>query len=129
VCGSTSTGVAGFEINYSHWVDEQKSHGVELMSALQGQQTSELELRLVVETGFSNYEHLFRIKAMATSSDVFYVMSGMWKTPAERLFLSIGGFRPSEVLKVGGSLTVLSPTHTCDSSYMMVDVVVADARS
>lgn len=111
------SGVASFEIDYSHWVDEQKRHTAELMSALQGQQTSELELRLLVETGLSNYEHLFRIKAMAANADVFHVMSGMWMTPAERFFLWIGGFRPSEVLKVwpAGCLSVLPrnpPTHT-----------------
>ncbi|KAG0527697.1 hypothetical protein BDA96_06G255400 [Sorghum bicolor] len=98
--GSIDPGVSAFEIEYSHWVDEQKRHTAELMSALQGQQTSELELRLLVETGLSNYEHLFRIKAMAANADVFHVMSGMWKTPAERFFLWIGGFRPSEVLKI-----------------------------
>ncbi|AQK46480.1 Transcription factor TGA4 [Zea mays] len=93
-------GVSVFEIDYSHWVDEQKRHTAELTSALQGQQTSELELRLLVETGLSNYEHLFKIKAAAANADVFYVMSGLWKTPAERFFLWIGGFRPSEVLKI-----------------------------
>jgi transcription factor TGA len=103
-------GVAAFEIEYRHWVDEQKRHTAELMSALQGQQTSELELRLLVETGLSNYEHLFRIKALAANADVFHVMSGVWKTPAERFFLWIGGFRPSEVLKVAGYLYTL-PTH------------------
>jgi transcription factor TGA len=99
------SGVAGFEIDYSHWVDEQKRHTTELTSALQGQQTSELELRLLVETGLSNYERLFRIKAAAANADVFYVMSGLWKTPAERFFLWIGGFRPSEVLKVRACVT------------------------
>ncbi|XP_066344251.1 transcription factor TGAL6-like isoform X1 [Miscanthus floridulus] len=98
--GSIDPGVTAFEIDYCHWVDEQKRHTAELMSALQGQQTSELELRLLVETGISNYEHLFRIKAMVANVDVFHVMSGMWKTPAERFFLWIGGFRPSEVLKI-----------------------------
>jgi hypothetical protein len=72
---------AGFEIDYNHWVDEQKRHTAELTSALQGQQTSELELRLLVETRLSNYERLFRIKAAVANADVFYVMSGLWKTP------------------------------------------------
>ncbi|CAL5029778.1 unnamed protein product [Urochloa decumbens] len=97
--GSMDPGVAGFEIDYSNWVEEQKRHTAELRSALQGQ-TSELELRMLVETGLNNYEHLFRIKALAANADVFYVTSGMWKTPAERFFLWIGGFRPSEVLKI-----------------------------
>ncbi|CAN6229733.1 unnamed protein product [Urochloa humidicola] len=97
--GSMDPGVAGFEIDYSNWVEEQKRHTAELRSALQGQ-TSELELRMLVETGLNNYEHLFRIKALAANADVFYVTSGIWKTPAERFFLWIGGFRPSEVLKI-----------------------------
>ncbi|ONM32992.1 Transcription factor TGA4 [Zea mays] len=86
-------------------VDEQKRHTAELTSALQGQETSELELRLLVETGLSNYKRLFRIKAAAANADVFYDMSGLWKTPAERFFLLIGGFRPSDVLKDAGERT------------------------
>lgn len=97
---SIDPGVSSFEIDYNHWVDEQDRHTAELRSALQGQQTSDLELSLLVETGLSNYEHLFRIKAVAANSDVFYVTSGVWKTPVERFFLWIGGFRPSEVLKI-----------------------------
>ncbi|KAK1361682.1 transcription factor TGA4-like [Heracleum sosnowskyi] len=38
--------------------------------------------------------------ANAAKADVFYLMSGMWKTSAERFLLWIGGFRPSELLKV-----------------------------
>ncbi|KAL6651474.1 hypothetical protein ACP70R_010399 [Stipagrostis hirtigluma subsp. patula] len=98
--GSVDPGVAAFEIEYGHWVDEQNRHTAELRNALQQGQTTELELRTLVETGLNNYEHLFRIKSIAASSDVFYVMSGMWKSPAERFFLWIGGFRPSEVLKI-----------------------------
>ncbi|GJN01590.1 hypothetical protein PR202_ga18867 [Eleusine coracana subsp. coracana] len=100
-------GVAAFEIEYSHWVDEQNRHTAELRNALQGQ-TSELELRMLVETGLNNYQHLFGIKSIAAHSDVFYIISGMWKTPIERFFLWIGGFRPSEVLKVA-RLPFLSP--------------------
>lgn len=95
------SGVAAFEIEYGHWVDEQNRHTRELRGALQpGQQTTELELRMLVETGLGNYDHLFRIKNLAASADVFCVMYGLWRSPAERFFLWIGGFRPSEVLKV-----------------------------
>nr|CAB3485898.1 unnamed protein product [Digitaria exilis] len=98
--GPMDPGVAEFEIDYSNWVEEQKRHTAELRSALQVQTTSELELRMLVETGLKNYEQLFAIKAQAANADVFYVTSGTWKTPAERFFLWIGGFRPSEVLKI-----------------------------
>ena len=94
-------GVAEFEIEYGHWVDEQKRHTEELRSALQpGQATSELELEVMVQTGLANYDRLFRIKGAAAQADVFCVMSGLWRSPAERFFLWIGGFRPSEVLKI-----------------------------
>jgi transcription factor TGA len=47
-----------------------------------------------------HYFELFRMKSSAAKADVFFVMSGMWKTSAERFFLWIGGFRPSDLLKV-----------------------------
>ncbi|KAG8640929.1 hypothetical protein MANES_13G089700v8 [Manihot esculenta] len=52
------------------------------------------------ESGINHYSELFRMKAIAAKADVFYLMSGMWKSSAERFFLWIGGFRPSELLKV-----------------------------
>lgn len=48
----------------------------------------------------SHYDEIFKQKGNAAKADVFHVLSGMWKTPAERCFLWLGGFRPSELLKV-----------------------------
>ncbi|XP_059431810.1 transcription factor TGA1-like isoform X5 [Corylus avellana] len=62
--------------------------------------SGDTELQMLVTDGLSHYFQLFRIKATATKADVFYVMSGMWKTSAERFFLWVGGYRPSELLKV-----------------------------
>uniref|UniRef100_A0A453DA90 Transcription factor TGA4 n=1 Tax=Aegilops tauschii subsp. strangulata TaxID=200361 RepID=A0A453DA90_AEGTS len=94
-------GVAAFEIDYGRWVDEQKRHTEELRNALQpGQATSELELEVMVQTGLANYDNLFQIKGAAAQADVFCVMSGLWRSPAERFFLWIGGFRPSEVWQI-----------------------------
>ncbi|XP_044469725.1 transcription factor TGA4-like [Mangifera indica] len=50
-------------------------------------------------------------------ADVFHVMSGMWKTVAERFFFWRGGFRPSELLKV----LVLHLDTLTDSQYMEVN--------
>uniref|UniRef100_A0A0D9WA40 DOG1 domain-containing protein n=3 Tax=Leersia perrieri TaxID=77586 RepID=A0A0D9WA40_9ORYZ len=97
--GAIDPGAVNFEIEYSHWVDEQNRNTGELRNALLQAQTTEDELKLLVEIGLENYSRLFNIKKDAANSDVFYVMSGMWKTPTERFFLWIGGFRPSEVLK------------------------------
>lgn len=61
---------------------------------------TDIELRILVENAMRHYFKFFRMKAKAAKADVSYIMSGMWKTSAERLFLWIGGFRPSELLKV-----------------------------
>ncbi|CAN6337811.1 unnamed protein product [Urochloa humidicola] len=102
---SMDPGIAVFEIEYKGWVVEQNRHTAELRSALQGK-TTELEVRMLVETGLSNYEHLFSMKAMAANSDVFYVLSGMWMTPVERMFMWIGGFRPSKCSRSYGGMWI-----------------------
>lgn len=86
-------------MEYGHWVEEQNRLICELRTALHAH-ISDVELRMLVDSGMTHYFELFRMKATAAKADVFYVMSGMWKTSAERFFLWIGGFRPSELLKV-----------------------------
>ncbi|KAL5555914.1 hypothetical protein UlMin_038150 [Ulmus minor] len=97
--GAVNSGIAAFEMEYGHWVKEQNRQICELRTALHAH-ISDVELRMLVETGMNHYFELFRMKATAAKADVFYVMSGMWKTSAERFFSWIGGFRPSELLKV-----------------------------
>lgn len=94
-----SAGVAAFEMEYGHWVEEQNRQICELRNAMNAH-ISDVELRMLVDGGMSHYFDLFRMKATAAKADVFYMMYGMWKTSAERFFLWIGGFRPSELLKV-----------------------------
>ncbi|XP_058084660.1 transcription factor TGA1-like isoform X2 [Magnolia sinica] len=97
--GTVNSGVVAFELEFGHWVEEQNRQIRELRSALQAH-VSDFELRILVESGMSHYDDLFRMKTIAAKSDVFFLISGMWRTAAERCFLWIGGFRPSEVLKV-----------------------------
>lgn len=100
-------GIVAFEMEYGHWVEEQNRQISELRTVLHGQ-VSDIELRSLVENAMKHYFQLFRMKSAAAKIDVFYVMSGMWKTSAERFFLWIGGFRPSELLKVIEK-TVINP--------------------
>ncbi|CAG7911607.1 transcription factor TGA4 [Brassica rapa] len=93
------SGIVAFEMEYGHWVEEQNRQISELRTVLNGQ-VSDIELRLLVDNAMKHYFQLFRMKSAAAKLDVFYIMSGMWKTSAERFFLWIGGFRPSELLKV-----------------------------
>ncbi|KAI4345201.1 hypothetical protein L6164_012344 [Bauhinia variegata] len=97
--GSVNSGIATFEMEYGHWVEEQNRQILEMRTALSSH-IGDIELRILVDGIMSHYFELFRMKSTAAKADVFYVMSGLWKTTAERFFLWIGGFRPSELLKV-----------------------------
>lgn len=80
-------------------MEEQNRQICDLRTAVHADIT-DIELRILVENAMRHYFKFFRMKAKAAKADVSYIMSGMWKTSAERLFLWIGGFRPSELLKV-----------------------------
>ncbi|XP_059286464.1 transcription factor TGA7-like isoform X1 [Lycium ferocissimum] len=99
ISSTINPGIAAFEMEYSQWVEEQQKKNVELRNILQSH-VSEMELQLLVETVLNHYYNLFRMKADAAKADVFYLMSGMWRTSVERFFLWIGGFKPSELINV-----------------------------
>nr|AAA75414.1 TGACG-motif-binding protein [Glycine max]ABI34645.1 bZIP transcription factor bZIP52 [Glycine max] len=101
--GSVNSGITTFEMEYGHWVNEQNRQITELRNALNAH-IGDVELRILVDGMMSHYAEMFRMKSAAAKADVFYVMSGMWKTTAERFSLWIGGFHPSELLKVLGPL-------------------------
>ncbi|KAK4804041.1 hypothetical protein SAY86_003858 [Trapa natans] len=86
-------------MEYGHWVEEQHRKICELRSALQAQ-VGDAELRILVDNSLKHYQDLFGMKAEVAKVDVFYLMSGIWRTSAERFFQWIGGFRPSELLNV-----------------------------
>lgn len=71
----------------------------ELRTALQAQ-LSDGDLRVIVDAYIAHYDEIFRLKGVAAKSDVFHLITGMWATPAERCFLWMGGFRPSDLIKV-----------------------------
>ncbi|MCE2056195.1 TGACG-sequence-specific DNA-binding protein TGA-1A [Datura stramonium] len=98
--GTASSGTATFDTEYGRWVEEQNKQTNALRNALHHSQIGEAELRNMVDGCLNHYFDLFRVKATAAKADVLYIMSGMWKTSAERFFMWIGGFRPSELLKV-----------------------------
>ncbi|PRQ21546.1 putative transcription factor bZIP family [Rosa chinensis] len=97
--GIVNSGITTFELEYGHWVEEQHRQNNELRKALQ-EHATEIELRLLVEGGLNHYATLFRMKADAAKADIFYLLSGIWRTSVERYFHWIGGFRPSELLNI-----------------------------
>ncbi len=91
-------GAAAFDMDCRTWVKDYHRYMCELRAALRAH-VPDNELRLLVEVGMAHYNDLFRLKAVAAKTDVFQLVSGTWVTPAERCFMWMGGFRPSEALK------------------------------
>lgn len=97
--GAVNPGAAAFDLEYGRWVEEQHRQMCDLRAALQAH-VADNELRVLVDGGMAHYDEVFRLKSIAAKADVFHLVSGMWKTPAERCFMWMGGFRPSELLKI-----------------------------
>ncbi|KAL7149324.1 hypothetical protein ABFS83_05G032000 [Erythranthe nasuta] len=99
-CGNN--GSAAFNVDYEHWLEEHQCLINDLRSSLNSQ-SGDNELRLVLGRVMSHYEEIFQLKGTFAKSNIFHVLSGMWKTPAERFLLWLGGFRSSDFLKVLGN--------------------------
>ncbi|XP_077235781.1 transcription factor TGA2.1-like isoform X2 [Tasmannia lanceolata] len=97
--GNISNGAAIFDMEYSRWVEENQRHMSELRGGFHAH-LSDANLRVIVDGCLAHYDEIFRLKNMAAKSDVFHLITGIWATPAERCFLWMGGFRPSELVKV-----------------------------
>ncbi|XP_037405401.1 transcription factor HBP-1b(c38)-like isoform X2 [Triticum dicoccoides] len=95
----SGNGALAFDTEYARWLEEHNRQVNELRAAVNAH-AGDTELRSVVEKIMSHYHEIFKQKGNAAKADVFHVLSGMWKTPAERCFLWLGGFRPSELLKL-----------------------------
>ncbi|XP_075490935.1 bZIP transcription factor TGA10-like isoform X2 [Primulina tabacum] len=88
-----------FDLEYARWQEEHHRLMVELRNAVH-EHLPENELRIFVDNCLAHYDQVMNLKSMIVKSDVFHLVSGMWKTPAERCFMWMGGFRPSEVIKI-----------------------------
>jgi transcription factor TGA len=95
----SGNGALTFDIEYARWLEEQNKQINELRTAVNAH-ASDSDLRLIVDGIMAHYDEIFKVKGVAAKADVFHILSGMWKTPAERCFLWLGGFRPSELLKL-----------------------------
>ncbi|CBI30127.3 hypothetical protein VitviT2T_012714 [Vitis vinifera] len=95
----SGNGALAFDVEYARWLEEHNRQINELRSAVNSH-ASDTELRTIVDNVTAHFDDIFRLKGIAAKADVFHILSGMWKTPAERCFMWIGGFRSSEVLKL-----------------------------
>ncbi|KAL8136178.1 hypothetical protein AgCh_010689 [Apium graveolens] len=96
---SHATGALAFDVEYARWMEEQNRQINELRAAVSSH-ASDTELQTVVGNVTAHFDEVFKLKGAAAKTDVFHILSGMWKTPAERCFMWIGGFRSSEILKL-----------------------------
>ncbi|KAK7385259.1 hypothetical protein VNO78_30973 [Psophocarpus tetragonolobus] len=97
--GTINPGITLFELEYGQWIEEQDRQNQELRNALQTH-ASDMQLHLLVDNCLNHYSNLFKMKAEAAKADVFYLISGAWKASVERLYLWIGGSRPSQLLNI-----------------------------
>ncbi|EOA33855.1 hypothetical protein CARUB_v10021345mg [Capsella rubella] len=99
---AAGNGAFSFELEYTRWKEEHQRLINDLRSGVNSQ-LGDNELRVLVDAVMSHYDEIFRLKGIGTKVDVFHMLSGMWKTPAERFFMWLGGFRSSELLKILGN--------------------------
>lgn len=95
----SGNGALAFDVEYARWLEEHNRQINELRAAVNSH-ASDTELRIIVDGIIAQYDNIFKLKSVAAKADVFHILSGMWKTPAERCFLWLGGFRSSELLKL-----------------------------
>lgn len=95
----TDAGPMAFDSDYGQWQDEHQRLINDLRSAVNSH-VGDTELQLLLDGVMSHYDEVFRLKSSGAKSDIFHILSGMWKTPAERFLMWLGGFRSSDVLKV-----------------------------
>ncbi|XVE85959.1 hypothetical protein DITRI_Ditri17bG0133800 [Diplodiscus trichospermus] len=100
--GHSVAGALAFDMDYARWLDEHQRLINDLRSAVNSH-LGDNELRILVDGIMAHYDEVFRLKSTGAKADVFHMLSGMWKTPAERCFMWLGGFRSSELLKILGN--------------------------
>ncbi|XP_044504867.1 transcription factor TGA9-like isoform X2 [Mangifera indica] len=97
--GNISSGAAIFDMEYARWLENDLGHMSELRTGLNAH-LSDSDLRIIVDGYISHYDEFFRLKGVAAKSDVLHLTTGMWATAAERCFFWMGGFKPSDLIKM-----------------------------
>ncbi|KAL0327029.1 UNVERIFIED_CONTAM: Transcription factor PERIANTHIA [Sesamum angustifolium] len=95
------SGSTAFDIDYARWLDEHQRLINNLRTSVNSHVTDS-ELQLIVDGVMSHYDEIFQLKSSGAKSDIFHILSGVWKSPAERCLMWLGGSRSSEVLKILG---------------------------
>ncbi|CAN8311796.1 unnamed protein product [Cochlearia groenlandica] len=92
-------GAAIFDMEYGRWLEDDNRHMSEIRTGLQAH-LSDNDLRLILDGYIAHFDELFGLKAVAAKADVFHLIIGTWMSPAERCFIWMAGFRPSDLIKI-----------------------------
>jgi transcription factor TGA len=98
-----ATEAAWFDAENARWAEEHGKIMHHLRAALE-QQQDDAQLRQLVDAATAHHGVLAELKAAVARADAFHLVSGTWVSAAERCFLWIAGFRPSDLLKVSSRL-------------------------
>ncbi|KAF8769616.1 hypothetical protein HU200_006210 [Digitaria exilis] len=105
--GGLSPEAAWFEMEHARWQEEHGKMMRHLRAALEAAEqqqhaaaVADAQLRQLVDAAAAHHGVLAELKAAVARADAFHIVSGAWVSAAERCFFWIGGFRPSELIKV-----------------------------
>ncbi|XP_020108423.1 transcription factor TGA2.2-like isoform X2 [Ananas comosus] len=118
---TSGNGALVFNTEYGRWLEDHNRQINELRTAVNAH-ASDTDLRAMVEGVMAHYDEIFRLKGIAAKADVFHMLSGMWKTPAERCFLWLGGFRSSELLKLCPQHSAMSANSKDDAKLLVTQL-------
>ncbi|CAN6271794.1 unnamed protein product [Urochloa humidicola] len=101
---------AWFDMEHARWQEDHGKMMRHLRAALEASEHAapaaavaadvDAQLRQLVDAAAAHHGVLAELKAAVARADAFHLVSGAWVSAAERCFFWIGGFRPSELIKV-----------------------------
>eukprot|EP00494_Astrolonche_serrata_P003740 UN03748 len=95
----SGNGALAFDTEYARWLEEHNRQVNELRAAVNAH-AGDTGLRSVVEKIMSHYDEIFKQKEMQPKQMSFMCYQACGRHQPERCFLWLGGFRPSELLKL-----------------------------
>ncbi|KAF0914205.1 hypothetical protein E2562_027613 [Oryza meyeriana var. granulata] len=95
-----SPDAALFNLEYERWQETHHQVIGQLRAAMEEHRRPDGELQPYVDEAVSHCGVLMGHKARLVGVDPLHLLFGSWKGAVERCFLWIGGFRPSELIKV-----------------------------
>jgi hypothetical protein len=102
----TANGAETFAKFFECWILQQSRDLDALRAAAAtampaaGPEDDDAELRRLVDRVLGHYEHYYRAKSAAASSDVLPMFSPSWISSTETLYLWCGGWRPTAALQL-----------------------------